>query len=104
MRIKSSSPKVITLWRMGASPESEGPQPGSPPTLSGSKTVFLRSTGMCFRTRLHKRSLSAAYLCLVTASPRNDSKFTAAAADKGSEGKATKVATLNDYRNDVFRK
>jgi len=69
-----------------------------------SKTVFLRSTGMCFRTRLHKRSLSAACLCLVTASPRNDSKFTAAAADKGSEGKATKVATLNDYRNDVFRK
>ncbi len=28
----------------------EGPPPGSPPTFSGSKMVFLRSTGMCFRT------------------------------------------------------
>jgi hypothetical protein len=52
----------------GASAKSEGPQPGSPPTLSGSKTVFLRSAGMCFRTRAHKRSPSAAYLCLVTGS------------------------------------
>src|SRR5260370_18995149 len=73
MRINSSSPKVITLWRTGAAPESEGPQTGWPATLSGSKTAFLRSTGMCFRTRPHKRSPSAAYLCLVTASPRSDS-------------------------------
>src|SRR5260370_22789294 len=73
MRINSSSPKVITLWRTGASTASEGPPPGVQTTLSGSKTAFLRSSGMCFMTRPHKRSPSAAYLCLVTASPRSDS-------------------------------
>ncbi len=36
--------------------------------------------------------------------PSQRFKFTAAGADKCSEGKATKVAPLNNYRNDVFEK
>src|SRR5271163_3231149 len=46
-----------------------GPPPGSPPTLSGSKTVFLKSIGTSCRTRRPRPNLSAAFLCSATHSP-----------------------------------
>src|SRR5579872_4820844 len=54
---------------MAASPAWEGPPPGSQPTLSGSKTVFLKSIGMFCRTRRPRPNLSAASPCLEIHSP-----------------------------------
>src|SRR5271168_3697551 len=54
---------------MAASLGWEGPPPGSPPTLSGSKTVFLKSIGTSCRTRRPRPNLSAAFLCSATHSP-----------------------------------
>jgi predicted SnoaL-like aldol condensation-catalyzing enzyme len=54
--------------------EWEGPPPGSPPTLFGSKTVFLKSIGTFCRTRRPKLNLSAAYPCSATHSPSDNSK------------------------------
>src|SRR5579862_6106894 len=59
-KISSTSPKAIMPWRMADSQVWEGPPPGSPPTLSGSKTVFLESTGTFCRTRRLRPNLSAA--------------------------------------------
>ena len=44
-----------------------------PPTLSDSKTVSWQSTGMYCKTEPHRKSPSAAFPCLVIASPRNNS-------------------------------
>src|SRR5271156_3433585 len=57
---------------MAASPESEGPPPGAPPTLSGSKTVFLESIGTYCRTRRPRPNLSAAFPCSATHSPSDN--------------------------------
>ena len=46
----------------------QGPPPGSPPTLSGSKTVFLKSIGTFCRTRRPRPNLSAAFPCSATPS------------------------------------
>src|SRR5580658_9197608 len=54
---------------MAASLGWEGPPPGLPPTLSGSKTVFLKSIGTFCRTRRPRLNLSAAFPCLATHSP-----------------------------------
>src|SRR5271155_3499306 len=54
---------------MAASLGWEGPPPGSPPTLSGSKTDFLESIGTYCMTRRLRPNLSAAFPCLVTHSP-----------------------------------
>src|SRR5579872_6768297 len=59
---------------MAASPAWEGPPPGSQPTLSGSKTVFLKSIGMFCRTRRPRPNLSAASPCLATHSPSDGKK------------------------------
>src|SRR5271163_1256292 len=59
---------------MAASLEWEGPPPGSPPTLFGSKTVYLKSIGTFCRTRRPKLNLSAAYPCSATHSPSDNSK------------------------------
>src|SRR6266851_7949459 len=54
---------------MAASLGWEGPPPGSPPMLSASKTVFLKSIGTFCRTRRPRPNLSAAFPCLATHSP-----------------------------------
>src|ERR1700741_235266 len=59
---------------MAASVGSEGPPPGSQPTLSGSKTVFLKSIGTFCRTRRPRPNLSAAFPCLATHSPSESPK------------------------------
>src|SRR5258708_37814908 len=59
---------------MAASVESEGPPPGLQPTLSGSKTVFLKSIGTFCRTRQPRPNLSAAFPCLATDSPGDSRK------------------------------
>src|SRR5580704_11806775 len=60
---------------MAASLEWEGPQPGSPPTLSGSKTGFFESIGTFCKTRPQKLSLSAAFPCLAAHSRSNNPKY-----------------------------
>src|SRR5258707_10217277 len=59
---------------MAASLGWEGPQPGLPPMLSGSKTVFLKSIGTSCRTRRPRPNLSAAFPCLATHSPSDSRK------------------------------
>src|SRR5580658_1635700 len=59
---------------MAASRGWEGPPPGSQPTLSGSKTVFLKSIGTFCRTRRPRPNLSAAFPCLATHSPGDSRK------------------------------
>src|SRR5258708_7944730 len=51
---------------MAASPGWEGPPPGSPPTLSASKTVFFENIGTFCKTRPPKLNLSAAFPCSAT--------------------------------------
>src|ERR1700752_2645200 len=58
---------------MAASRGWEGPLRGSKPTLSGSKTVSLKSIWTFCRRRRPRPSLSAAFPCLATHSP-NDSR------------------------------
>src|SRR5580692_7445953 len=59
---------------MAASLEWEGPPPGSPPTLFGSKMVFLKSIGTYCRTRRPRPNLSAAFPCSATHSPSESQK------------------------------
>src|ERR1700739_1557267 len=59
---------------MAASRGWEGPPRGSQPTLSGSKTVSLKSIGTSCRTRRPRPSLSAAFPCLATHSPKASRK------------------------------
>src|SRR5258708_27180551 len=51
---------------MAASPGWEGPPPGSPPTLSGSKTVFFENIGTFCRKRRLRPNPSAAFPCWAT--------------------------------------
>src|SRR5580692_11785876 len=59
---------------MAASVGLEGPPPGSQPTLSGSKTVFLESIGTFCRTKRPRPNLSVAFLCSATHSPSDIQK------------------------------
>src|ERR1700723_444409 len=54
---------------MAASVGLEGPPPGSQPTSSASKTVFLKSIGTFCRTRRPRPNLSAAFPCSAIHSP-----------------------------------
>src|SRR5260370_767242 len=77
MKTSASSQKAITSSRTAVSQETEGLRPGLPPTLSESKTVSWKSTGMGCKTKPHRQSPSAAFPYLATASlhsvrhPRN---------------------------------